>query len=311
MSIKVLVTGGAGFIGHHLVNELLRYGYKVTVLDDLSMGKIENVSQKAKLIIDDIRDSKIVKTLLSETDILCHLAAKVSIRNSLQNFFEDASVNLMGTLNLLNNLQNTPVKKVCFASSMAVYADSSLATPISENHPTIPISPYGQSKKTAEYYVETVAKELGINWFNLRLFNTYGPGQSYTPYVGVMTIFAKRIADGKPPIIFDDGKQSRDFVHVKDIVQGWIKAIDSPSNINGTFNIGTGIPVTVNEIAQLMLDALNSPLRPIYQPAHHLELHNSIADISAAKRKLNYAPTKILRKSLSVTIKEILNSRSN
>ncbi|MBN2382581.1 NAD-dependent epimerase/dehydratase family protein [bacterium] len=309
MGQRVLVTGGAGFIGHHLVQALLRDAWQVTVLDNLSLGKRENVSQKAEFILGDVRDSGIVSSLLSRVDAVCHLAAKVSIRASLDNFYDDADTNLMGTLNLLKHIAGSPVRRFCFASSMAVYADSITAIPIPETHVTSPQSPYGQAKLTAEYYVRTIARANGIDWFNLRLFNTYGPNQTFTPYVGVITIFCHQIRAGQNCVIYDDGEQRRDFIHVSDVVQGWLKALSAPSSASGTYNIGTGTGTSVNEIAGLVCSVLHSDGQPVYQPNNALELRNSIADISAAQKELGYQPQIKLEQGLPSTIRHIIGEQ--
>ena len=185
---KALVTGGAGFIGSHLAEALLEEGLDVRVFDDLSVGRRENVPEAAEFVLGDVRDLDSVEKALDAIDIVFHLAAKVSVRGSLENFHEDAEVNLMGTINLLEAAGNSGVQKLVFASSMAVYADSARPDPIDEDFEKCPVSPYGIAKLAAERYCILVGPERGVDTCVLRYFNTYGPRQNFTPYVGVITI---------------------------------------------------------------------------------------------------------------------------
>ncbi|MEM4724866.1 MAG: NAD-dependent epimerase/dehydratase family protein, partial [Candidatus Hadarchaeum sp.] len=245
---RALVTGGAGFIGSHLVERLLQEGLQVIVLDDLSMGKRENVPNGAEFVLGDVRDPAVVSAALSGVDAVFHLAARVSIRASVAGFYEDAETNLMGTLNVLRACASAGIKKFIYASSMAVYADSAEPVPIPETHPTVPISPYGVAKLASERYAMLVAAQSGFQAVALRYFNTYGPRQSFTPYVGVITIFIQRLLRGEPPLIFGDGEQCRDFVYVGDVVEATYRAL--VSSVEGeVFNIGSGVGTSVNQIA--------------------------------------------------------------
>ncbi|MGB3553765.1 MAG: NAD-dependent epimerase/dehydratase family protein, partial [Jannaschia sp.] len=208
-----LVTGGAGFIGSHLVRALLKDGLQVTVIDDLSVGDRAAVPEGANLVIGDIRDPKALDRALHGVDVVFHLAAKVSIRASVETFHEDADVNLMGTLALIRALEGRDIRRVILASSMAVYPDLDAPYPIPEDHPLDPLSPYGTAKMAAERYLRQMSEAMGFEAVTLRFFNVYGPGQTYTPYVGVITIFATRILTGEAPVIFGGGQQVRDFVH--------------------------------------------------------------------------------------------------
>ena len=214
---RALVTGGAGFIGSHLARALLKEHIEVVVLDNLSMGKIENVPEGAEFICGDVRSKDDTIRALHGVDIVFHEAARVSIRSSVEHFHDDAENNLMGTINLLRCCQADKVKKIIFASSMAVYADCKGPIPIVEDYTTEPISPYGISKLASEKYCMRFSEFTGIDCHVLRYFNTYGTGQTLSPYVGVITIFINRLLDGEPPIIFGDGEQKRDFIHVGDI----------------------------------------------------------------------------------------------
>ncbi len=286
---SALVTGGAGFIGGHLVRALLALGLRVTVIDNLSMGRRDNIPADAVFVEGDVRDADLVARALAGVDVVYHLAARVTIRGSMDHFVEDAQTNVMGTLSVLQACRHARVDKVILASSMAVYADAELPTPLPESYQTTPISPYGVSKLACEHYTRVVCDAAGIKHTCLRFFNTYGPGQGLTPYVGVMTIFINRLLAGQPPLIFGDGEQCRDFVYVGDIVAGCLLALEDAAN-GQVFNIGSGRGVTVNALAALLCQRINPRLTPEHAPAHPGELRNSVADISRARTVLAYAP---------------------
>ncbi len=301
MPRRALVTGGAGFIGSRLSRALLAKGHEVVVLDDLSMGRRENVPAGAEFIEGDVRSGEDVRRALAGVDVVFHEAAKVSIRASMAQFYADADTNFMGTLNLLQCLQASAVRKLVFASSMAVYADSPSPVPIAEDHPAEPLSPYGIAKLAAEKYCRQIAAELGIGCNVLRYFNTYGPGQTFTPYVGVITIFIRHLLEGRQPTIFGDGEQRRDFVHVDDIVQANLLAMDSPVG-EGVFNVGTGRAKSVNEIAALLCARLAPDCRPAHEQAHRAELRYSIADIGRIGAALGYRPVHTLEGKIDEVI---------
>jgi len=286
---RALVTGGAGFIGSHLVERLLCESMQVVVLDDLSVGKRVNVPGSAEFLHGDVRDPTLVATAMSGVDIVFHLAARVSIRASVAGFYQDAETNLMGTLNLLQSCAAHKVKKFVYASSMAVYADAPSPQPLQESHETAPISPYGVAKLASERYAMLVAGQSGFNAVALRYFNTYGPRQTFTPYVGVITIFVQRLLRGEPPLIFGDGEQYRDFVYVGDIVDATFRAMTH--EVHGqVLNVGSGRGVSVNQVAALLCARLRPDTAPQHAPAHPGELRNSVADISRAQRLLGYQP---------------------
>lgn len=287
---NILITGGAGFIGSHLARKLLNRAARVTVYDNLSVGRKENVPSGANLIIGDLMDYARVASAVAEADAVCHLAARVSIRASMDGFHEDAQTNLLGTLNVVRALSGSRVRKLVFASSMAVYADSESAQPIPENYPTEPASFYGISKLAGEKYVSLAGQSLGVHTAILRYFNTYGPGQAFTPYVGVITIFINRLLAGEAPVIFGDGQQHRDFIAVQDVVQGTIAALEWEGT-SGVFNLGTGQATSVNQIAELLIRRLAPQVRPKHAPKHPGELKNSIADIRQARELLGFEPT--------------------
>jgi len=299
-----LVTGGAGFIGSHITEMLLEKGIDVTVLDDLSVGKKKNIPKGALFVKGDINDLDIVRKLTAECDIIFHQAALVSIRASLDKCYEDAQTNLMGTLNILRGCDKSSIRKFVFASSMAVYADSKFEQPVDENYLKEPISPYGISKLASEQYIHLLCKMNNINSVVLRYFNTFGPKQTLTPYVGVITIFINTLLENKSPIIFGDGKQLRDFVYVGDIARANILAMEK--NITDeTINIGTGIPTNVNQIAELLINRINPTIPPARGEEHPEELKISFPNISKAKKILGYTPKYKLEEKIDEVIEYI------
>lgn len=300
---KALVTGGAGFIGSHLVRSLLRSGLEVVILDDMSMGTHDRVPEGAQLIVGDICSPTDMAAALEGVDIVFHEAARVSIRSSIKLFYDDANINFMGTLNLLQCCAAASVGRIIFASSMAVYADSATPAPINEQYITEPAAPYGIAKLAAEKYCLQLARDMDIDCHVLRYFNTYGVGQSSTPYVGVITIFIEQLLAGNIPKIFGDGEQRRDFVHVSDIVSANMLAMATTERY-GLYNVGTGQATSVTEIATLLADRIAPGVKAEYLPAHPGELRYSIADISHISSVLGYSP----QVSITQRLDEIIDS---
>ena len=298
---RVLVTGGAGFIGSHVTEALVRAGATVHVLDNLSTGRRDNLPAAARLFQGDILDGRLLDQALAGVEEVIHLAARVAIRDSLLHFHEDARTNLLGTLALLRQCRTHRVRTFLFASSMAVYADSARPDPVPESYTQEPISPYGLSKLAAEKYIRLLAGDLGMKCVCLRYFNAYGPRQASTPYVGVITIFIDNLLRGAPPVIFGDGKQQRDFVYVNDIVRATILSLDAGLD-NEVMNVGTGRGTSVNEIARMLIDKLNPGLEPVYAPAQPGEIRHSVADISRVRERLGYRPEGILEEKIDEVI---------
>ncbi len=305
---KVLVTGGAGFIGSHLAQLLLDEGLEVRVLDDLSMGKRENVPEEADFMEGNVLDAQVLGRSFEDVDAVFHLAARVSIRTSVDGFVEDANNNVMGTLNLLNCMRNSRAKKLIYASSMGVYSDSPKPEPVSEQCQTEPISPYGIGKLSSEKYCLNLADTLGIDTICLRYFNTYGKRQTFTPYVGVITIFINRLLEGKPPIIFGDGEQIRDFIWVGDVARASVLALESTVK-KGVFNIGTGRGTSVSQIADILIEKLSPGMEPEYADAQPGELKYCIADISQARKHLKFEPEGVLDEKIEEVIEWNRNNR--
>ncbi|MCC6510954.1 MAG: NAD-dependent epimerase/dehydratase family protein [Pirellulaceae bacterium] len=304
---RALVTGGAGFIGSHLARALLAEGLEVVVLDDLSLGKRSNLPKGTQFIEGNICDPVPVSRALEGVDIVFHNAARVSVRASISQYVEDAQVNVFGTLSLLRALVGTRVSKFVLASSMAVYSDSETPVPIDEGFSQRPLSPYGTGKLAAELYALQICAAHGIDVVPLRYFNTYGPGQAFTAYVGVVTIFATKLLRGEQPTIFGDGLQVRDFVSVHDIVQGNLRAMHS--DVTGqVFNIGSGIGVSVQEICQLLIAKIAPDISPLYAAAQPGETRNSIANIELARQRLDYQPTRSFERDVDEVIEALAAS---
>ena len=297
---KALVTGGAGFIGGHLAHKLVKAGKEVKVLDNLSVGKKENVPSDAELIIGDIRDSGIVAKAVKGVDLVFHLAAKVSIRAAVEHFVEDAEVNTMGTLIVLRASHDAGVRKFIYASSMAVYGNPHYS-PQDEKHPINPTSPYGVSKFASENYIASLAPLWGMEYMNLRLFNTYGTRQTPSPYVGVITIFIRNIIQGKPIQIFGDGKQRRDFIHVSDIVHAFELAAER--DVTGfNLNVGTGTPTDINTLAELIIKRIGKKTVVEHTPPVPGEPGDSIANTKLAETILGFKATARLEDNINEVI---------
>jgi UDP-glucose 4-epimerase len=302
---RACVTGGAGFIGSHLTQALLNAGMEVSVLDDLSTGLRERIPSGARFTEGSILDENAVLEAIAGCDIVFHLAARVAIRSSFHFVVEDAETNLTGTAVMLRCAARCgTIRRFIATSSMAVYADSPTRVPLTEAHPTRPISPYGVSKLACEQLTHLYCAHARIQSTVVRLFNTYGPGQSFSPYVGVVTIFFNQLLQGQRPTIFGDGKQCRDFVHVHDVVQGFLCAMAADGS-GQTYNIGSGVPQEVKNIYALVAQSIGTRLDPVYKEAASGELVYSVADISKAHQEIGFTPREQLEPSLARVRDEI------
>jgi len=299
---KIMVTGGAGFIGSHIVNRTLKEGYEVVVIDDLSQGRLENISRHLnnksfKFIEADIRDPEKVEAIVKDADAIFHEAAVVSVTRSLENPMYTNDVNVTGTLNLLKASLNSNVKKFIYASSCAVYGKAE--SPQSEETPTSPKSPYAVTKIAAENYCKVFNRLYGLEAIILRCFNVYGPRQSYGPYSGVIAKFIDRLMRGEPPVIHGDGEQTRDFIEVSDIVEANMLALERTSVPSDPINIGTGTATSIKDLANLLIDITGrKDLKPVFDQPSAGDIRHSCADISRANRTLGYEPKVPLREGL-------------
>ena len=296
------MTGGAGYIGSHLVDRLVNEGCEVVVLDDLSSGRLENInhhveSKRVDFVRGDVCSFKQVKEAMQGVDAICHLAALVSIPYSMQNPTVAFDVNSAGTSNLLRACLKSGVEKFVFASTCAVYGEAAYL-PIDEAHPTNPVSPYAASKLAAEQYCIRFYKVYGLKTVILRLFNVYGPRQGVDIYSGVITRFIKRLHTGEPPIIHGSGKQTRDFVHVYDTVEGVLGGLCHDNGVGQVFNIGSEKPTSINHLAKLLISIMNLKVRPMYVKPRYGDILQSYASIKKAKEILGYRPMISLEEGL-------------
>jgi len=301
--MKILVTGGAGFVGSHLVDKLITQGNKVIVVDNLSTGKKENINKKAKFYKLDICSPKIFEVFKKEKpEIVFHLAAQVNVRRSIEDPINDAKINILGSLNILDACRKFKVKKIIFSSTGgAIYGDAKIV-PTKENYPPKPESPYGIAKLTIENYLDFYKKVYGLNYISLRFANVYGPSQDPKGEAGVVAIFTNKLLKGERPTIFGDGKQTRDFIYVDDVVSALIKSMNYKGK-ETIFNVGTGIETSVNQLFKLISKILGIKIKPIYAPPKPGELKRSCLDISKFKRELKWQPKYNLEEGLKETIK--------
>jgi len=300
---KVLVTGGAGFIGSHIADRLLADGYHVTVLDNLSTGKLQNLKRCSnnpnfRFIKGDIRDGKIIDGAVAGVDAVIHEAAITSVPLSMKNPKLVFSVNSAATMNLLKSCVKNKVKRFVFASSAAVYG-AAKKMPISEDAPTKPLSPYGESKLRSEKYCQKFWDEHGLETVCLRYFNVYGPRQTAGQYAGVISRFFDRLRKKLPPVIYGDGEQTRDFVYVGDVVEATILALGCKRAAGEILNISTGKATSVNQLSKTFAKLMHCPsVKPKYAARREGEIRHSQADITKAKKILDYRPKVSLEQGL-------------
>lgn len=296
----VLVTGGTGFIGSHLVNRLLEDGHKVVVLDNLSSGKRERVNPQADFRAIDVCDPGILK-VFEEVRPVCvfHYAAQVDIGVSQEQPQYDAQTNVVGSVNVANAARRTGVQKIVFASSAAVYGDVA-EFPTSEDHTLDPPFPYGIAKLTTERYLQYFYRAWGLEFAALRFANVYGPGQSAKGEAGVVAAFATRMPQGIPPVIYGSGQQTRDFVFVKDVVEASIAAMRSKAT--GAYNIGTGVETSINDLFSLMRAQLQSDVEAQRESGKQGGQERSCLAIAKAKEELGWSPMYTLEEGIKETL---------
>lgn len=297
---KILVTGGAGFIGSHIVDAYVAAGHEVVVVDNLSSGQRKHIPARVRFVQMDIRDPALRSIFEQERpEIVNHHAAQSSVAVSVNDPRLDADVNVLGTLNLLMQCVEFGTKRVIFASTGgAIYGEPD-RIPVDETHPARPISPYGISKLVGEIYLQYFASR-GLEWAVLRYSNVYGPRQDPHGEAGVVAIFAQAILAARTPTIFGDGRQTRDFVYVGDVAAANLRALDAPAG--QIANIGTAIETTVNDLFAKLADLCEFRGKPAYAPPRPGDVRHIALDLTRAKTWLKWAPQVNLDEGLSRTV---------
>ncbi len=305
---KILVTGGAGFIGSHIVDRLIEESHKVVVVDNLSTGNKRNLNKKAKLYNLNICSAKLADVFKKEKfDYVFHLAAQIDVRKSVEDPQSSAKDNILGSLNILENCRINKVKKIIFTSTGgAIYGDAGVI-PTPENHPELPLSPYGIEKLAVDKYLNYYHKVFKLPYVSLRLGNVYGPRQNSKGEAGVVAIFADKMIKGESPIINGPGKNTRDFVYVSDVAQASILAMKSKKT--GVYNIGTGEETSINTIFRNLNKLLNSGCKEIHGEAKQGEQKRSCLDNKKAKRDLGWQPKVKIEEGLERTVNWFENEK--
>lgn len=298
----IVVTGGSGFIGSHLCNLLSEQGHSVRIIDIAPPP----LGVNAEFVRASVLDLPRLQRLVAGADAIVHLAALVDVNASMQDPFSDFQVNATGTLNVLEAARHSGVEKVAYASSAAVYGNPQ-SVPIDETHPTSPLSPYGLSKLTAERYVLLYNSLYGMKNTALRMFNVFGRGQSaFSPYSGVITKFADAIREGKQPIIYGNGEQTRDFVHVDDVSAAFSMALDG-NGCDSPLNIGSGKETAILDLLEKMCSLSGKNPQPEFRSPRKGDILRSCADISLAREKIGYYP----RMDFEQGLKELLTTEGS
>ncbi len=301
--MRILVTGGAGFIGSLVAEKLLELGHQVVVLDDLSTGSEENIPDGVEFVKGDITDRQLVSELMGDTrfDVVNHHAAQMDVRSSVEDPTFDARVNILGILNLLQSSIKTGVKKFMFASTGgAVYGEQE-RFPADEDHPTRPVSPYGISKLAGEKYLFYYQVQYGLQTVIMRYANIYGPRQNPFGEAGVVAIFSHKLTCGEQVIINGDGLQTRDYIYVGDAVTANLRALDNANSI--TFNVGTGIETDVVTLYKHLAEAAGTDLPPHHGPAKPGEQRRSVISPQFAHESLGWTPKVSLAEGLVITFR--------
>jgi len=304
---NILVTGGVGFVGSHIVDRLSPEN-KVTVLDNLFTGSLSNLEKskdRIAFIKGDILDKSLVSNIVADVEFIFHLAAHVGNIRSLQDPYFDMDVNIRGMLNLLEACRDSKVKRLVYSSSGAIFGEAKYL-PIDEEHPLHPESPYAVSKMAAEKYAFAFYKVYGVPTASVRYFNIYGPRQDTSEYANAISIFLSRVKDGKSLTIFGDGKQTRDFIFIEDVVTANILAATQPAAVGEIFNIATGRATSINQITDIIkqISGRESPI--IYADPRAGEVRHSRANIEKAQKLLGFSPKTDLNEGLLLTWKEVI-----
>jgi UDP-glucose 4-epimerase len=285
--VKILVTGGAGFIASHVSDAFLALGHDVAIVDNLASGKRENLPSAAAFYEVDIRDDKLADVFrAAKPDVVVHHAAHIEVARSVREPAYDASINILGSLNLLERCREHGVRKIIYAGTGGALVGEPIYIPVDEAHPIDPLAPYGVSKHTVEHYLFTYKANHGIDYTVLRYPNVYGPRQDPHGEAGVVAIFSLLMLAGKEATIFGDGTKTRDYVYVGDIAAANVLALNSP--VSGVYNLGRGIEVTDLEVFEAVRAAVGSDTQPQFQPVRPGEVEHIALDSSKAQRELGW-----------------------
>jgi len=300
--MKILVTGGAGFIGSNVVDALVKDGHEVTVLDNLSTGKEENINPEVKFYNIDLLDIESLELAFREfkPDVVNHHAAQIDVRKSVEDPAFDAETNIIGSINLFELSINYGVRRIIFSSTGGALYGEPAKLPASEDTPIEPLSPYGVAKYCVENYLNYFKRLYGIERVILRYANVYGPRQDPLGEAGVVAIFTGKILKGEKPVIFGDGTQTRDYIYVEDVVRANVLALEGKE---GIYNIGTGKETSVNELTEIFSKVLGREIKPEYAPPRIGEVHRISLDGDMAKRELGFVPKYSLEEGIIRMIK--------
>ena len=308
MADKVMVTGGAGFIGSHVVDAMLAEGYEVVVVDNLESGGRENVQPDVTLAEIDLRDPGLAQIFQEhQPRYVCHLAAQASITKSIRGPLVDADANIIGSLNVLEGCRKNGVEKILFSSSGGAMYGEPIDLPCDESHPVQPLSPYGAAKAAVELYLPIYRKLYGLKYSALRYANVYGPRQNPAGEAGVVAIFAGRMLNEEPVFINGSGEQERDFVYVEDIARANVMALTSDDD--DAFNLGSGVGTSVNEICDRLCSMTGYAQAPEHRPAAEGEVFKIVLNTERACKVLGWEARVSLEEGLSRTVESLRESR--
>lgn len=306
MAELCLVTGGAGFIGSHLVEALTASGRRVRVLDDFDTGlreNLEHIRPAPEIVTGDVGDAAAVLAATAGTQVVYHLAALASVQRSVETPGDTHRVCTTGTLNVLDSARRQGLRRVVFAGSSSAYGDVSRDEPLSEETPLQPLSTYAAAKLAGEFYAMAFTKTYGLETVRLRFFNVFGPRQrADSPYSGVIALFLAALTSGRTPKIFGDGLQSRDFVYVSNVVQALMLAAEKPAAVGKVYNVGAGKSVTLLELLNTLNRLLGTNITAQHAPARSGDVRFSQADISKARQDLGYEPMVSFEAGLAKTL---------
>lgn len=292
--MRYVVTGGAGFIGSNVVDELVRRGESVVVLDDLSAGKEDNLAEtrnKVSFIKGSINDIEAVRRSMHEADYVIHLAARTSVPRSVKDPLESNRVNVEGTLNVLMAARDAKVKRIVLAASSSAYGETPALPKVETMQPN-PISPYGVTKFVCELYGQVFGRVYGLQNVSLRYFNVFGPRQDPgSPYSGVLSRFCTAFLEGTEPLVYGDGEQTRDFTYIDNVVQATLLACEAPAANGRVFNVGTGQRFSLNQTLELLREISGNKLEAKYDAPRDGDIRDSQADVTLARELLGYEPT--------------------